>query len=112
MNVRFCRNCRSLILADFRYCPYCGVALASKKAEIEEALEEPFGRMGGGEGRAEAAQDDAPEPGAGAGLPEPGARAGRAGIFAELEESLDRLETDMDLLIDELEREGRSRSHD
>jgi hypothetical protein len=93
MNVRFCPNCRSLILVDFRFCPYCGVA-AAKGPEIADALAEPFDRMGG------------PPPGADA----PAKASAKTNVFASAEESLVRLESDMDLLIEALEKESRSSS--
>lgn len=83
MNVRFCPSCRSLILADFRYCPYCGAA-ASKGPELSDALAGPFENMDGAR----------PNP--------------RTDVFARAEASLDRLESDMDLILEELEKEGRS----
>ncbi len=82
MNVRFCHNCRSLILADFRFCPYCGTA-AAKGPELAEALAEPFERLSG------------PQP------------SGKFDLFANAEQSLDRLESDMDFILEELEKEGR-----
>jgi hypothetical protein len=87
VNVRFCPSCRSLILADFRFCPYCGAAV--KGPELSEVLDGPFDSMerGGATGLAPGARDD---------------------IFAKAEESLERLEADMDLLLEELEKEGRS----
>jgi hypothetical protein len=77
MNVRFCPSCRSLILVDFRFCPYCGSAV--KGPGLPEALAAPFDRMA----------------------------APSAGIFASAEKSLERLEADMELIIEELEKEGR-----
>ncbi len=44
MKVGFCASCRRLILADFSYCPYCGVEL-SKKRELADSVEEPFARI-------------------------------------------------------------------
>ena len=82
MNVRFCPNCRSLILAEFRYCPYCGVA-PDKGPDLAEALAEGFDKM-----------DEARQ-------------AGMADLFSRARESLDRLESDMDLILEELEKEGR-----
>lgn len=124
MNVCFCRNCRSLILADFRFCPYCGAATAERKEALDEVLEEPFRRMGEaqakdselkenlrrmGSGRAESesarASGPAPKEGSMA-VP----RGARGEFFARLEESLDRLEIDMDLLMEEFDREGRPKS--
>jgi hypothetical protein len=84
MNVRFCPSCRSLILADFRFCPYCGQA--AKGPGLSEALDGPFDSMGAGEPSSSA----------------------RANVFASAEESLERLEADMDLLLEALEKEGRS----
>ena len=89
MNVRFCPNCRSLILVDFRFCPYCGAA-AAKGPELSEALASPFERLGGEQG----ALGSAP----------------RSDVFASAEASLERLESDMNLILEELEREGRSSS--
>jgi hypothetical protein len=83
MNVRFCPTCRRLILADFLYCPYCGTA-AAKGPELSEALAGPFERM------------DGPQ------------RFGKPDLFASAERSLDRLESDMDLILAEMEKEGRS----
>jgi hypothetical protein len=82
MNVRFCLDCRSLILADFRFCPYCGAA-AAKGPEISEALTEPFERLG----------------------TQPSAR--KSDLFSGAEESLGRLESEMDLILEELEKEGQ-----
>jgi hypothetical protein len=83
MNVRFCPNCRSLILAEFLYCPYCGAA-AVKGPELSEALAEPFERLGGTR------------------------PSGKTDPFSGAERSLDRLESDMNLILEELAREGRS----
>jgi hypothetical protein len=83
MNVRFCPSCRSLILSRFRFCPYCGEAI--KGPELWEALDPPFERIGLAEGESPVADP-----------------------FARAEESLDRLEADMDLILEELEKEGRS----
>ena len=77
MNVRFCESCRSLVLADFRYCPYCGVPV-SRGPGIEEALSLPFARI---------------EAATGASAPE---------RYAELVERLDRLEAEMDLIISQI----------
>jgi hypothetical protein len=68
---------------DFRFCPYCG-ASAAKGPELSEVLAGAFDRMGG-------ARPDV-----------------WAGAFASAEKSLDRLESDMDLILEELEKEGRS----
>jgi len=89
MNVRFCPTCRSLILADFRFCPYCGSAVA-KGPELSDALELPFDKM---EAAAPAGE---------------GSASAKPNVFAKAEESLERLESDMDLILEELEREGRS----
>jgi hypothetical protein len=89
MNVRFCPSCRSLILSSFRFCPYCGEAI--KGPELSEALASPFERIG----RAEAG-DLAPSAPRG------------SDPFARAAESLDRLEADMDLILEELAKEGRS----
>jgi hypothetical protein len=83
MNVRFCHNCRSLILTDFLYCPYCGAA-ADNGPELSEALAEPFKKL-----------DGSPP-------------SGTTDPFAGAARSLDRLESDMDLILEELEKEGRS----
>jgi hypothetical protein len=84
MNVRFCPSCQGLVLAEFLYCPYCGQSLAEGRS-IDEDLEAPFRKLdaarGGSEGRSP---------------------------FAKAEESLRRLESDMDLILEELEKEGRS----
>ena len=94
MNVRFCPSCRSLILADFRFCPYCGAA-AAKGPGLAEALSGPFEKMSGSE---------PPEP-----APEDGNLASaRTSVFASAEASLARLEAEMDLILEELEKEGRS----
>ncbi len=77
MNVRFCAVCRSLILADFRYCPYCGVPV-SRGPGMEEALEEPFERIAEDLAKREA-----------------------LGRFSSLAERLDRLENEMDILLAE-----------
>jgi hypothetical protein len=91
MNVRFCPSCRSLILADFRYCPYCGEPVALKGPGLSETLEDAFVDLDG-KGGSGKAQGGAP----------------RNDVFANAQASLERLEADMDLLIDELEKEGRS----
>jgi len=83
MNVRFCPSCRSLTLSSFRFCPYCGEAI--KGPELLEALDSPFERIGLAKGEASVSDP-----------------------FARAEESLDRLEADMDLILEELEKEGRS----
>ena len=86
MNVRFCPSCRSLILSDFRFCPYCGVA-APRGPGLAEALDGPFARIESSmrpEGR-------------------------EAGLYAELESALARLEADMDLIMGELEEKGGKR---
>lgn len=82
MNVRFCPSCRSLLLSSFRFCPYCGEAI--KGPELSEALDPPFERIRLAEGEATVADP-----------------------FARAEESLDRLEADMDLILEELGKEGR-----
>jgi hypothetical protein len=89
MNVRFCPSCRSLILADFRFCPYCGQEVAQRGPELSETLDGAFEGLEG----------------------EPAARssgASRGDVFASAEERLDRLEADIELLLDEMEKEGRS----
>jgi len=86
MNVHFCPSCRSLILAEFHFCPYCG-AVADRGPELSEALAAPFQRL-----------DKAQAPGA------------AALRIAAAEESLRRLESDMDLILEQLEKEGRSRN--
>jgi hypothetical protein len=83
MNVRFCHSCRSLILSSFRFCPYCGEVI--KGPELSEVLDSPFERIGRAEGEAPVADP-----------------------FAQAEENLDRLESDLDLILEELEKEGRS----
>jgi hypothetical protein len=93
VNVRFCPSCRSLILADFRFCPYCG-AVAAKGPGLEEALSGPFEKMSGS-----ALSEPAPEDGNQAGA--------KPSVFASAEASLDRLEAEMDLILEELEKEGR-----
>ncbi len=87
MNVRFCPSCRSLVLADFRFCPYCGAAVAVKGPGLSEALEAPFAGLGR----------------AGGALA--GAEGGAGGPFALAEERLRRLEADMDLLLEAMEKE-------
>ena len=83
MNVRFCPSCHSLILSDFRFCPYCG-AKANPGPDLAEALDEPFARMEGAAPR----------------------QSREERRLAELEDELARLESDMDLLMGELERTG------
>jgi hypothetical protein len=95
VNVRFCPSCRSLILAEFRFCPYCGAAV--KGPELSEALDGPFDSMG-----RDSAAGDSP-----AAKGDVFANA-KTSVFAKAEESLERLEADMDLLLEELEKEGRS----
>ena len=89
MNVRFCVACRSLILSDFRFCPYCGAAV--KGPELSEALAGPFSAIAESGGKQNSS-------------------AAKADVFAGAEERLSRLEADMDLLIEALEKEGRSSS--
>jgi hypothetical protein len=85
MNVRFCPACRSLILSDFRFCPYCG-SPAGRGPGLAEALEGPFDKI----------EEATPT------------REPAAEHFAELEDALARLESDMDLLMGELEKpEGK-----
>jgi hypothetical protein len=91
MNVRFCPSCRSLILADFRFCPYCGVSVASKGPGLSEALEAPFAGMSSGDAASRSAVDPA-----------------GPSVFEGAEASLRRLEADMDLLLEALEKESRS----
>jgi hypothetical protein len=88
VNVRFCGSCRGLILSDFRFCPYCG-AEVPRGPGIEEALGGPFSRIEADE----RARDG---------------RAAGARALADAAESLDRLESDMDRIIEALEREGSS----
>jgi len=78
VNVRFCESCRSLVLAEFRFCPYCGAPM-SRGPGLDEALSLPLARI-------------------------EASRAGQA-RFAELAERLDRLEADMDLIISQLDAE-------
>jgi hypothetical protein len=88
VNVRFCGSCRGILLSDFRYCPYCG-AEVPRGPGIEEALGKPFSRI----------EADA------------GSREGRtagARALADAAESLAKLESDMDRIIETLEREGSS----
>ncbi len=114
MNVCFCPSCRSLILADFRYCPYCGAA-AAKGPDLAEALAGPFDKLGVGgtvgkaagkaAGKAERAAEGtmtASKESASIG----DTSGARTNVFARLEESLDRHEADMDLILEELEKEG------
>ena len=75
---------------DFRFCPYCGAAV--KGPELAEALDGPFAGMG---------EESA------AGTAKASANAG-TNVFASAEESILRLEADMDLLLEALEKEGRS----
>ena len=82
MNVKFCESCRSLVLADFRYCPYCGSQIP-RGPGLEEALTEPFRRL------------------------EAASREPALARFAELNEELDRLEADMDLLMSQPETESK-----
>ena len=77
---------------DFRFCPYCGAAV--KGPELAEALDGPFAGMG-------------EESAAGTAKARASANAG-TNVFASAEESILRLEADMDLLLEALEKEGRS----
>jgi len=99
VNVCFCPSCRSLILADFRYCPYCGAA-AAKGPGLDEALSGSFEKLGADvEEKALTAESAA----RGDAFSE-----ARTRDFANLKASLDRLEADMDLILEALEKEGRS----
>jgi uncharacterized Zn finger protein (UPF0148 family) len=44
MNVHFCPHCGRLNLEGFLYCPYCGEAVSAGPG-LEEALESPFRRL-------------------------------------------------------------------
>jgi hypothetical protein len=44
MVVHFCPHCGRINLADFLFCPYCGVAVSAGPG-LPEAIEEPFARM-------------------------------------------------------------------
>jgi hypothetical protein len=96
MNVRFCPACRSLILAEFRYCPYCGAA-TPRGPELAEAMAGSFERLAGATAAAPAATADRSSQDA----------PGMAGLFSVAEASLDRLEAEMDLILEELAKEGR-----
>ena len=73
MNVRFCPSCRSLILSDFRYCPYCGAAVSkgpdSRGGALRSIREDRRGRAvraharGRSHGRAEHIRESGGEPG-------------------------------------------------
>lgn len=76
MKVRFCTSCGRLILADFMYCPYCG-SEAFKAPSLAEVIETPFDR-----------------------LEERAAAASVAGKIAELSAELERLEADMETLLE------------
>jgi hypothetical protein len=107
MTLRFCPACRGLVLAEFRFCPHCGAAV--KGPGLDEALGAPFDRM-------DSAASDRASPGAppwdGQGAP-PWAAQGAplwAASYDRARDSLERLEADMDLLIEELEREANAGS--
>jgi len=76
MKVRYCGDCKRLILDDFAFCPYCGTAVPRGLA-LEEALESPFARL------------------------ETGTLA-REG-FAQASHRLDELEADMNSLLEGVE---------
>ncbi len=44
MTVHFCPGCGRINLADFVFCPYCGVEIAPGPG-IEEALDVPFRKL-------------------------------------------------------------------
>jgi hypothetical protein len=44
MKVRFCGSCRRLILADFSYCPYCGLELVRGDG-LADMVDAPFERL-------------------------------------------------------------------
>jgi hypothetical protein len=86
VNVRFCPECHSLILSEFRYCPYCGIE-ATRGPDLAEALETPFSRLS---------------------RSHPGSQGGEASRrIADLAGRIDCLENDMELLMEDLDREKR-----
>jgi hypothetical protein len=87
MNVRFCESCRSLILSEFRFCPYCG-AEVPRGPGLAEALDAPFERLEGSRAGTEA---DC-------------ARSERR--FKDLVHALDRMDEELDLIFDALKRGG------
>jgi len=80
VNVRFCESCRSLVLADFRYCPYCGEPV-TRGPGLEEALSDSFNKI-------EAVSKDS-----------------EVARLEGLREQIDRLEADMDLILSQFDTE-------
>jgi hypothetical protein len=80
MNVHFCPRCGRLNLADFLYCPYCGLAV-EPGPRLGETLDASFGRLEAMRDRRGSRRDRVTEE------------------IARLKEGLEAIESDIDELI-------------
>jgi hypothetical protein len=105
MTVHFCPHCGRLNLADFLYCPYCGMPVAPGPG-LEEAVDRPFRsieeraarRTGSRAGASSGVSSGASSATAAASVSGGARRAPGSvdGCLADLGASLDDLERDMD----------------